>query len=127
MAEARKLAAGGKLAEALAVSQAAVAAAPTGLLRFMTRLEVAELAAAAGQPALARALFEDLDREMGQRGLESWDPQLAARCLEGLLRVLRQATKSAPGVKGGVEAATVGVIYDRLCRLDPAAVLRLGA
>jgi hypothetical protein len=63
---------------------------------------------------------------MGQRGLESWDPQLAARCLEGLLQVLRSAAKSSPGVKGGVEPAAVGMIYDRLCRLDPAAVLRLG-
>jgi type VI secretion system protein VasJ len=127
MAEARKLAASGKLAEALAVSQAAVAQAPTGLSRFHTRLEMAELAAAAGQPALARAVYEDLDREIGQRGLESWDPQLAARCLEGLLQVLRNAAKSAPGVKGGVEPKEVGMIYDRLCRLDPAAVLRLGA
>jgi type VI secretion system protein VasJ len=129
MAEARKLAAGGKLAEALSLSQAAVAGAPTGLARFHTRLEMAELAAAAGQPSMARALFEDLDREMGQRGLESWDPPLAARCLEGLLLVLRQAVKSGGAVpaRGGVEPAVVGMIYDRLCRLDPAAVLRLGS
>jgi type VI secretion system protein VasJ len=125
MAEARKLAAAGKLAEALALSQAAVAAAPTGLARFTTRLDMAELASGAGQPGLARAIYEDLDREMGQRGLESWDPKLAARCLEGLLKVLRVAAKS--GAKGGVEQNAVGVIYDRLCRLDPAAVLRLGA
>jgi type VI secretion system protein VasJ len=127
MAEARKLAAAGKLAEALAVSQAAVAAAPTGLARFTTRLEMAELAVGAGQPPLARAIYEDLDREMAQRGLESWDPSLAVRCLEGLLQVLRQAAKAPGGVKGGVEPGAVSVIYDRLCRLDPAAVLRLGA
>ena len=81
----------------------------------------------AGQPPLARAIYEDLDREIAQRGLESWDPTLAVRCLEGLLQVLRQAAKAPGGVKGGVEPGVVSVIYDRLCRLDPAAVLRLGA
>src|SRR5262249_48951495 len=82
MAGGRRAGAGGTRAEALAVSQLAAAASPTGLARFTTRLETAELAAGAGQPVLARAIYEDLDREMTQRGLETWDPKLAARCLE---------------------------------------------
>jgi type VI secretion system protein VasJ len=127
LAEARKLAFGGKLAEALALTQVAIIAAPTGEAKFLARMEMAELASGAGQPGLARAIFEDLDREIRERGLESWDPKLAARCLEGLWTALRAGTKSAAGVKGSVEPATLTVIYDRLCRLDPAAALRLGA
>jgi type VI secretion system protein VasJ len=126
VAEARKLAFGGKLAEALALTQSAITASPTGHGRFLARLEMAELAAGAGQPGLARAVFEDLDREMRERGLESWDPKLAARCLEGLWTVLRAGTKPAAGVKGSVEPSALTMIYDRLCRLDPAAALRLG-
>jgi type VI secretion system protein VasJ len=126
LAEARKLAFGGKLEAALALTQSAIAAAPNGQARFLSRLAMAELAAGAGQQSLARAVFEDLDREMRERGLESWDPKLAARCLEGLLSALRAGTKAAPGVKGSIEPSAVSMIYDRLCRLDPAAALRLG-
>jgi type VI secretion system protein VasJ len=100
---------------------ARVAAATTSRERFLARLVAARVCAQGAQHAVARALFEELEREATARGLDEWEPALAAECLEGLLvsaRALAKAGKPLP-----TEAAAW---YNRLCRLDPAIALRLG-
>lgn len=120
-AEAAALIADGKLDEALANLALRGRCDPTARGRFIARLVMGEVAMGAGQPAIARAVHQALCDEASARGLDEWDPGLAARCLEGLLRCLRAlgATNSP--------TQSAAVVYDRLCRLDPVAALRAGS
>jgi type VI secretion system protein VasJ len=120
-AEARALAAGGKVAEAIALLQARILSAAGGRTRLLARLSLAQLCAGAGQLPLARAIYEELDREIVSHGIDSWEPPLAARCLEGLLTATRPAPKAPEAI-----ASAWSNRYARLCLLDPSASLRIG-
>ncbi|HZA13703.1 MAG TPA: type VI secretion system domain-containing protein, partial [Myxococcaceae bacterium] len=120
-AEARALAAGGKVPEAIALLHARSLSAPGGRARLMARLSLAQLCAGSGQLPLARAIYEELDREIISHGIDSWEPQLAARCLEGLLTATRPPPKAPE-----VIAAAWSARYARLSLLDPSASLRIG-
>lgn len=124
MAEARKLIGAGQLAEAIALLQGAVAQAASGQDRFRARLEVARACAQGGKAQLALALFESLDQEITARGLEEWQPALAAECLEEHIVCLRTAL--GPKSQGKSVPSEAVSLYGRLCRLDPAAALRVG-
>jgi type VI secretion system protein VasJ len=120
LAEARKLLSGGNAAAALALLQERVGAAGTGRKRFQARLALARLCATGGQPQLARALYEVLDRECRERGLDEWEPALAAECLEGWLSCSRPPPKSPEALVGDFASR-----YHRLCLIDPSAALRV--
>ncbi|NRD46178.1 type VI secretion system protein TssA [Corallococcus exiguus] len=120
LAEARKLLSGGNAAGAMGLLQERVGAAGTGRERFKARLALAKLCAAAGQPNVARALYEALDRESKERGLDEWDPALAAECLEGWFAVSRPPPKSPEALVSDFTAR-----YHRLCLLDPGAALKV--
>lgn len=122
LAQARTLVGGGKLPEAMGLLQAKVQSARDARARFQLRLGLAQLCQAGGQRALALGLYEGLDLECKERDLDAWEPALAAACLEGLIVCLRQSGKAAPAL-----AAELATRYHRLCRLDPAAALRVGA
>ncbi|HEX8698801.1 MAG TPA: type VI secretion system protein TssA, partial [Myxococcaceae bacterium] len=77
LAEARKLLGGGKAPEAIALLQKRVEAATSSRQRFRARLALAKLCVGSGQPNVARALYEALDREAVERGLDVWEPALA--------------------------------------------------
>jgi type VI secretion system protein VasJ len=120
--EARALAAGGKLPDAIAMLQGRMAGAGSASARYRVRLGIGQVCMAAGQVALARAVFESTEKEVERYGLEEWDPALAAASSEGLyacLKMLAKAGKALP--------PEAGLLYDRVCRLDPTAALRLGA
>ncbi len=74
----------------------------------------------AGQLPLARGVFGTLQRELDDLGIAEWEPQLAARCLEGLVKTIRAATK-----KGAPPDPAANLAFERLCRLDPSAAARL--
>ena len=119
--EARALAKQGKLADAMALLHGRLMASATASARFRVRVGIGQVCLAASQPAMARAVFEATEADVQRHGLEEWDPALAATSSEGLytaLRRLAQAGKPMPP-----EAV---LLYDRVCRLDPAAALRLG-
>jgi type VI secretion system protein VasJ len=120
-AEARALASGGKVGEAIALLHARILSAPGGRSRLLARLSLAQLCAASGQLPLARAIYEELDREIVSHGIDSWEPQLAARCLEGLLTATRPPPKAPEATLGAWSNR-----YARLCLLDPTASLRIG-
>lgn len=120
LTEARKLLGGGKAPEAIALLQKRVENATSSRKRFRARLALAKLCAASGQGNVARALFEALDREAVERGLDAWEPTLAAECLEGLLGVSRPPPKSPEGLVSEFNAR-----YHRLCLIDPSAALRV--
>jgi type VI secretion system protein VasJ len=120
LAEARKLLGGGKAPEAIALLHKRVESATSSRQRFRARLALAKLCVGSGQPNVARALYEALDREAVERGLDVWEPALAAECLEGLLTVSRPPPKSGEGLVSEFNAR-----YHRLCLIDPSAALRV--
>jgi hypothetical protein len=89
--------------------------------RFERRILLAHLCLDTGQAVLARGLFAALDREARERGLDEWEPQLAARVLEGFVRSIRIAAKAGSRYEGA------DLVYERLCLLDPAAAARLSS
>jgi type VI secretion system protein VasJ len=120
--EARKLASSGKLPDAIAMLQGRMTSAGSASSRFRVRLGIGQVCMAAGQVALARAVFESTEKEVERYGLEEWDPALAAASSEGLYACLKLLAKG-----GKALPPEAGLLYDRVCRLDPTAALRLGA
>jgi type VI secretion system protein VasJ len=106
--------------ETLEQLQARLAAAPTARARFVARLHLARLCAQAGQLTMARALYEVLDAECTAQSLDSWEPALAAACLEGFLTCVIAVKESHDGLVGDF-----WIRYRRLAQLDPAAALRV--
>ncbi|QDE69760.1 type VI secretion system ImpA domain-containing protein [Myxococcus xanthus] len=121
-AEARTLLEEGRVHEAVTRLQAAVTAASTGRARFISRLELARLCANAGQLPLARAVYDALDEEVTAHALDTWEPALAAACLEGWLQTRTDAEKES-----GPVAVKFRNRYRRLALLDSSATLRVGA
>ncbi|WP_426753318.1 type VI secretion system protein TssA [Myxococcus sp. Y35] len=120
--EARTLLAEGRIHEAVTRLQSAVSSAGTGRARFIARLELARLCANAGQLPLARAVYDALDEEVSTHALDTWEPALAAACLEGWLQTRTSAEKEA-----GPVAVKFRNRYRRLALLDSSATLRVGA
>lgn len=120
--EARALLDAGRVHEAVTLLQGAVSSATTGRARFLSRLALARLCANSGQLPLARAVYDALDEEVSAHSLDSWEPALAAACLEGWL-----STRTPGEKEGGRVAAKVRNRYRRLARLDSSAALRVGA
>jgi type VI secretion system protein VasJ len=113
--EAKTLFSNGKSAEGLALLQGKVQSAESGHARFRLRLELAKLCVAANQGALARALFAALAKECTMHDLDTWEPQLSVECLEGLLSFRPS---------GALSEEDSGY-YQRLCRISPAAAMRI--
>lgn len=109
-----------KLTEGMELAQKAIAEA-TPRQRLVRRLVLAELLLGAGETGLAHALFTALDRELRQSpvGLFDWEPALASRCLQG---VIRSTPKPVPGRPA---EADIGDALGRLGLVDPAAAARL--
>jgi type VI secretion system protein VasJ len=116
VAEAKKLLAGGQIAEGLGALQALVTTRTAGRSRFRARLLLAQAAAAAGLQAVAAATCEELDRESLAHRLDAWEPALAAECLKGLIAASRALAQDPRGTSPELTTQ-----YQRLCRLDPAA------
>lgn len=116
IAAARKQLAAGQVGEALSALRALAAKPGDGRGGFRIRLELARAAAGAGLTAVARATFDELDREAVAHRLDAWEPALAAEVLKGLIAATRSMGNDPRAVKDGLVAQ-----YQRLCRLDPAA------
>jgi type VI secretion system ImpA/VasJ family protein len=101
----------GKREEGLRLGAARVQSATGGRSRFLRRVELAEACLDGGEVGLARSLFAGLVGEIDGQHLETWEPELAARCLEGHVRA---APKGQPAEKVAVDAALA-----RLAGLDP--------
>jgi type VI secretion system protein VasJ len=120
IATARKQLTGGQVAEALAALRVLAASRPDGRGRFRVRLELAKAAAGAGLTAVARATYDELDRDAVAHRLDEWEPAVAADVLKGLIAATRALVNDPRGVKEGLVPQ-----YQRLCRLDPAAALEV--
>jgi type VI secretion system protein VasJ len=119
MGEVQALLRGGKPAEGIELARTLIDAAPHGRARVGRRLALAQSCLETGQAVLARGMFAALERELRERDLLAWEPDLAARCLEGLVRAIRDAKKAGHAYEGA------DAVYERLCAVDPAAAARL--
>jgi type VI secretion system protein VasJ len=115
LGEVKKLLAATQVPEALGLLRDE-AAKRRGRQRFLLSVEAARLCAGAGLTAIAKSLYEELDREGRSHHLEEWEPELAAECLKGLLASARALAKDP---RGNLPDMTEP--YRRLCRIDPAA------
>lgn len=94
VAEATTLAEAGRAREAMVLLAQAIRATAVGRERFLLRLAQADLGLAHAMVPLALELLALLADEADALGLESWEPDLAARASELWLRAL-----SHPGAK----------------------------
>ena len=122
--EAKTLTMQGKLPEAIALVSKAAAAAPTPADRFRGRLALAQLCLQSGQFAVAKAQLLGLCDEIDCHQLGSWQPGLCAEVYGALYAAYK-------GVNTGAEVpaeelAKQQKAFEQLCRLDPAAALKLG-
>ncbi len=115
--KAKKSAAGGGFDEALGIMQAQVARGGSARNCFLIRLTMAETAVATA-PRLALGLYAGLAHELEGLGIDSWEPALSGKCLQGLIRSQAAAAKAKPPL-------TTDSAFERLCRVDPAAASKI--
>ena len=89
--------------------------------RFRAQLALAAFCLDMNKLTLASSLLEGLEGLIDQYHLEEWEPQLAAQTARNLYECLRKA-KPKPTPDDIRRSADV---FARLCRLDPAAALKL--
>ena len=117
-AQLKALFAANKRDDELRLAAVLIQQAASGREKFLRRLELAETCLDAKDPSLARTLFTGLAAEIDTLRLETWEPTLAIRGLEGLVRSI---PKNQPADKPAFDTALI-----RLAALDPlrAATLR---
>jgi type VI secretion system protein VasJ len=111
---ARELARDGRLPDALALASRARNEAPSGRARFEATLVLASIAEEARALPLAEELHASLLRELEERRIDAWDPDLAASALVAHLRFVR----GAPG-----KEALAKALFGRLAVVDPTLAL----
>lgn len=122
IAAARALLAGGKTEEALSALAELAGSAKSGRARFRARLAIAQALASGPSANIAEGMFEALSEELVQRGLETWEPELAAECYRAHLICLKQLRKP----NDSSLAPQIAAVSRRLSRVDPLAALKLG-
>lgn len=120
--EARELVVGGKVPEGLSLAVQLASRGADARTRFRARLSVAKLAISGGKPEVARPILEGLLAEADRHQLEVWEPELCGTLLSALYLCRKATTKPGPE-----EDSVWSAIFARLCRLDPAAALRLSS
>jgi type VI secretion system protein VasJ len=121
--EAQKMVAEGKVGDGLAVALALADRGADGRVRFRSRLAVGKMALDGSKPELARPLLEHLLGDVERHGLEAWEPGLCASLYAQLLVATREVSRA----KGGPAelVAKEQYLFERLCRIDPAAAMKL--
>ncbi|MBX3184475.1 MAG: type VI secretion system protein TssA [Polyangiaceae bacterium] len=117
--QAKSMVSSGQVSDGLGVALALANRGADARTRFRARLSVARLALQGSQKSVARPILEGLALEVERHGLEAWEPELAARVYSSLLGCLNKDAKDAE------EVAKFATLFDKLCRLDPAAAIAL--
>lgn len=125
LSEARSLAAGGKIDEALSRLEALAHGARSGRARFKARLVMAEMLSSGRTAAVAEGIFDALGTELEHLGLEEWEPELAAECYRGHFACLK-GLQTKGNTNDPAVARQLALAYRRLCRVDPVGALKAG-
>jgi type VI secretion system protein VasJ len=124
VAESRKIAAGGKLNDAISLLKEHLATSALRREQFLWKLNMAKLCLEAGNVKLALPQLESLDEEVSQFSLEQWEPELALEVIRTLYQCRRKLIQDIK--QPSVEVTTiVNDLYARLCRLDALSALNL--
>jgi type VI secretion system protein ImpA len=107
----------GRTGRAIALLTSDIEGATSLRDRFLRRTQLATMLIAAGQPAVALPLLQQLVRQIEQHQLESWEhPRIIAAPIALLHRALTQLDQDAP---------LRAQLHERLCLLDPAGAIDL--
>jgi len=120
--EARKLAAGGKLADAVKALQDGVLTCVQRRDRFLWRLRMAQLCLDAKRLQLAAPLLEECAEEVRRHRIDEWEPALAAEVAQALYRC-RKALVAGEKQPTPEVLSRVQDSFAWLCQLDPLAAL----
>ena len=119
---ARKMVTDGQIGEGLGLAMQLSRRSSDARARFRSRLETGQMALRASRPDLARPILEGLVVEAEEHRLEHWEPALCAQLYAALLKA-----RTAKGATAGTDSQLSNEgIFDRLCRLDPAAAMKAG-
>jgi type VI secretion system protein VasJ len=123
--EAQQLASNGRVSDGLALGLALAERSPDARMRFRARLSVAKMALDAAKHDLARGMLEQMLHDVERHGLETWEPATCATLYSQLLVATREVSRA----KGEPQdlVARQQQLFDKLCRLDPAAAIRLSS
>jgi len=101
--------------KAFTLMRAEVSRQSSGRRRFRRKMQMAELAIAAGKDSIAQPLLEDIAAVIENHKLDDWeDPEQLARDLSRLMRYSKKIQSSS---------ADKQKLFERICRLDPVQAL----
>jgi type VI secretion system protein VasJ len=116
--EARRLASEGRATDAVSLAVGLANRAGDERGRFQGQLLAGKIAVEAGHPGVARPLLEGLLQAVERHQLEVWEPRLCVTLYGSLLACLKAL--DAFDDRGRE-------LFDKLCKLDPAAAMRIGS
>lgn len=116
--EVDQMASEGRTHEAVALAIALANRAGDARGRFRGSLLACKIAVSAGQFAVARPFLESLLALAAHHNLEAWDPGLCVDLYSLVVSCLRQ-------VVGSESESQARDIFDKLCKLDPSAAMRV--
>ncbi len=122
--EAKAMVFGGKIAEGLTMATQLAARGKDSRVRFRSRTAVGQMALDVGRPAIAKPMLEALFFEAEHHHLETWEPALCVPVYTSLLTAIR-AARHPEDILTPEAMAKEATLFDRLCRLDPAAAIKL--
>ena len=120
--EARQLAAGGKLAEAIHSLQEGIQMDGTRRGRFIRRFNMARICMQAGKTAVACSILENLDSEIDAFTLHEWEPDLTLEVWSQLHQCYGMLTTDEASPQGGLREKAQAVLV-RICQVDPGRAL----
>lgn len=124
LTDARKLAATGKIKEALELFRGGIQQAGTQRGEFCWRLAQARFCYESGFVDTALPQLEYLDQQVQQASLERWEPELGIEITRLLLQVYDKVVEKKK--KAGNAAKTrIEALYARMCLLDTKTALEL--
>ncbi len=108
----------GEEQKAFEIMRREIAAQASGRGRFLQKLRLVELCVTCGKDEIAQILLDDITAAMEEHKLEAWeDAALICSVLTTLLKSSRKVNE---------DSSLRQVIFERLCRLDPARALSVG-
>ena len=117
-AEARAIVGKGDLAGALAYLQFTAALDAAGRSRFRLRHLMANLCLRSNQPAIARPILEDLDREIDLVRLSAWEPALALAVYTDLYKCYGALAGDGSPAQRQTLRDAADQMFQKICRVD---------
>ena len=101
----------GQQPKAIEILQREVERAPSGRVRFLRKMQLAQVCISAGKDGIAQLLLDEVAAAVELHKLDDWeDRETVARALVFLL----QSSKKIQG-----DAKAKQAMFERICRLDP--------